>query len=772
MTSSKLSLLTVAILALYFGNSFSQIFDGSNRETWKTGFPGSGVGMTSPLADCTALTGCTKFSDAHPVVYIQTVSARSLVVGLAADTVDPSAVAKHFGIKGLNDLNNLTVESVGHSRVTVGFDENEKALTELRLHILLAQPLIGGQRYRLNLSVKELQTLEFAYLSGFITPSIQVNQLGYLPTSNKQAFAGNWLGTTGPMPIDEMSFTVTDSTSGQTVFQSELEKVTGKDAWSGNAVYRAEFSEVKTEGGYFLSIPGLGKSQTFRISKDVFRPVHRKVFRLFYHSRNSTAISSPWADPGFERPSGIAQELSALIHPAVTTSAFSSGEKAGSYKMIRRGWFDAGDYGQYVVNAAPVWYAFATGMDLMPSVFMSDDLNLPESNNGIPDMIDELEWGMDWLLDMQNTDNGGVYSRLVPLLWDEALPQDVTQPRYLFEITSHATASFAAMTALHARLLTRWNPQRAAHVLEASRSAWAFLENTRQWPAEGEVYQNPKDVHAGEYPDKSATDNRLWAAAELYRTTGELEFKKAFIDLLNDFNPDPTEGVTFKSQAMAAYWSMYKGLKENAQASETSMKKSDTLLQTQLAKVLVSAADWYLRKADEHPFNAPMHQHMPFTGWGSFAHSSRAILPLLQASAISGDRKYCSRAAEMSNPQLGANPQSVSYITGIGSRSPRHPLSMLSKFDKQRSPLNGIPVNGPHYHLPALWPSTRTVNDTYLPPIGEEVSAGQTSYPALRRYVDSFLLPPMSEPTVAEYAVTVVAYGLLTDEALLCAADR
>jgi hypothetical protein len=114
----------------------------------------------------------------------------------------------------------------------------------------------------------------------------------------------------------------------------------------------------------------------------------------------------------------------------------------------------------------------------------------------------------------------------------------------------------------------------------------------------------------------------------------------------------------------------------------------------------------------------------------------------------------------MSNPQLGANPQSICYITGTGSKSPRYPLSKLSQLSRGGLPMNGIPVNGPHYHLPALWPSTRAVNQAYLP---AEEAKPPDGYPTLRRYVDSDLLPPMSEPTVAEYAAVAVAFGLLSD---------
>jgi endoglucanase len=768
----RTSILFIAVIsAIVFGASCSRGADDPGRGVQKNRYFEPGIGITSPLIDCSPETGCKSFPDVYPGLYIQVVSARSFVVGLAADEIEASAAVSQIVLKSLGDLQPPMIESTGHSRVTVGFDESNNALNELRIHILLKEPMVRNQSY--SVSVTALPPLNFTYQADFISPSIQVNQLGYLPNADKRAFAGNWLGTAGPMPVDHINFDVVRSANGQVVFQGLLETVASHDAWSGNTVYRADFSEVQDEGEYILHIPGLGKSQPFDISMNVFKPAFKKVFRLFYHSRNSIAIRAPWADPGYERPAGIAANLSALIHPAVVTSAFADNEEAESYKKVWRGWFDAGDYGQYVANVAPVWHAFGVGMDLLPAFFSSDDFNLPESNNGIPDIIDELEWGMDWLLSMQNQRNGGVYSRSVPVLWDEALPHAVKQPRYIFEITSHATATFAAMTALHSRLVSEWDPERAALVLAASKAAWAFLEKTEQWPAETALYKNPKNVHAGEYADNSATDNRLWAAAELYRATGELKYRTAFIEIFGDVKIDPTERVSFKHQSMAAFWSMYRAQQEHKQTTNVAAAKHDSRLQDELAKILINAADWYLRKADEHPFGAPVHQYMKYTGWGSFAHSTRATIPLLQAWSITGKQDYCRRSAAMTNPQLGANPQSVSYITGLGKRSPRYPLSLLSRVDAQVAPLNGIPVNGPHYHLPAIWPSTRVVNDSYIPANAAEddIAGTYKSYPPLRRYVDSNLLPPMSEPTVAEYALTTVAFGLLSDGKLLCLAS-
>ena len=722
------------------------------------------IGVTTPLHECTAEHGCSPAPDGFPALYVQVVSDRALVLGLAAPPprLQSTEVVRIHSMEG--DSSQLPVERTGRSRTVVGFDRHGDALVEHRVHLLLKEPLAKNRRYRLDLAGDPPVSTGFIHAGGAVTPAIQLNQVGYPPVGRKRAYVGDWLGTAGPMPVDGSRFEIVDAESDEVALAGLLESVTTHDPWSGNAVYRADFGALQRPGRYFVRIPGIGRSPEFGIGDTVYAAVYRRVFRLFYHARNSTPVSAPWSDPGRERAGGVPAHLNALIHPAVGASPLGRGEKPYAYRAVGRGWFDAGDYGQYVVNAAPVWHAFGMGVDLVPGAFAGDDLGLPESGNGVPDVIDELSWGMDWLLGMQDPEDGGVYSRVAPERWDESLPGQVDQPRFLFEKTTHATVSFAAAAAIHARLLAPWYPDRSDRALAAARAAWDFVTRMPQWPPEGQRYRNPPGVHAGEYADTSATDNRLWAAAELFRATRDPRFLDACLAILADFTPDPTAGVTFRQQGLAAYWALHRALAEGGEEMTPLDDAAYRRLDAELRRVLVSAADWHLRKSEEHPFGAPMHQHRPYTGWGSFAHSSRAVLPLLQAWRISGDSRYRDAAASMTDPQLGANPQSISYITGTGWRSPAYPLSKLDQYKAAPGTVAGIPVNGPHFHLPALWPSTRAVNEAYLP---MENAAGQNAYPALRRFVDARPLPPMSEPTVAEIAVTAVAFGLLSDASRL-----
>jgi hypothetical protein len=646
----------------------------------------------------------------------------------------------------------LAATRLGVDRQAIGHVNDRTAITETRVHLLFPRALRDGLTYRLHAPATGLHGVAVTWQPNRVSGSIQINQVGYAPHARKLGYVGNWLGTAGPMPVVARRFAVVDASTGDTVLEGDLELRAAGDPWSGNDVYTADFSALDTPGYYRLRVPGLGRSDRFRIAPDVYDSVYRTTGRHFYHHRNSTPVSAPWAASGYERPGGIPARHDAVYHPSVATGPLGNGEPANGRHTVGGGWFDAGDYGQYIPNAAPVWYVFSAALDIAPQRFRDGDLNIPESGNGLPDLIDELDWGMDWALGMQDPADGGVYFRVASATWDSGLPHEVDADRLIAGKTSHATAAFAAMAAIHARLLADERPARAATVLTAARRAWQFLQTHAQWPAEGEHYRNPAGINAGEYQDPSALDNYLWAAAELFRSTGETNFHDAYVALAGRVDIDPTGVVSFKDQGMAAHW---------AYLMAPWPGRDDVLLE-RARDIFLAAADWRIRKMQEHPFYAPVHQYRGFLGWGSFAHSSRATLTLFQAWHLSGRRDYLEWAWETPHPQLGANPQSISYITGIGARSPHFPLSKLSQHDGIEAPLPGIPVNGPHAHLPAIWASTRTVNEAYYPAAMTPKPGGDDDgYPVLRRYTDSHYLPPMSEPTVAEVARTTVAFGLL-----------
>lgn len=744
--------------------------------------PPAGVdqaGITSPLGWAPALIAASQIAPkpAPGVRYLETRSDRAISLGLEGlDHAHVTADPGRYRLSSPTDPHYrepLGATGAGSDQQVVGLKGNRQPLIEARLHPLFPYPLQPGQDYRLDISSAQgadgrplgpaLAAIPVSYHPERISGSIQVNQVGYASHAQKFAYLGNWLGTLGPLPLDAAQFEVIAVDTGKAIFTGEARLRARADPWSGNDVYEADFSALTRPGRFRLRVPGLGISHDFVIGPEVYEPVYRTVMRLFYASRNGIPILAPWADAGYERPAGgVLSRLDGVFHANVGTSPLGRGEAPGGRHPVSRGWFDAGDFGQYVVNAGPVWYQIGAALDIAPGNFRDGDLGIPESGNGLPDVLDELEWGMDWLLTMQDTEDGGVYSRIASATWDSVPPYRIDQPRLIFEKTTHATAVFAAAAAIHSRLLRDYRPERAATVLKAAEAAWDYLQSHPQWPAEGDRYQNPKGIHAGDYADSSAQDNLLWASAELYRTTGRQSYGEAYRRRAQDLKVDVTSNISFKDQGLAALWAYLM----------TADSSSDPVLYQQARGAFLAAADWRIREGEAHPFRAPTHHAIQWAGWGSFGRSTAATLPLLQAYHLTGKDSYRDWAWLTPNPQLGANPQGISYITGLGALSPRFPLSLLSKLDDVAEPLRGIPVHGPHYHLPALWAEMRAVNEGYFPP--EKPSSPQPkdardyadAYPVLRRYTDSDALPPMSEPTIAEYAQVGVAYGLLRDEGL------
>jgi hypothetical protein len=648
----------------------------------------------------------------------------------------------------------IPVVRVGVDRQVMELGPNLRSVTRTRIHVLLATPLLPHELYRVSL--QPLATVATARFDPDArSRAIAVNQLGFVPGARKTALIGDWLGSAGPMPVEARTFRVVDP-RGATVYQGPLVLRRAADPWSGNDVWLADFTNLALTGRFRILVPGLGSSDPFEIRDDVYDSAYRSVMRVFYHHRNSTPIDAAHAAPGYARSGGVPGSLDAVYDRAVATSPFGRGEVAGEFRPVTHGWFDAGDYGQYVVNAAPIWFTVGLGLDLGARNFRDGDLAIPESGNGIPDVIDELEWGFDWMLSMQDAHDGGVYSRVASEQWDQALPAGIGRPRLIAEKTTHATASFAASAAIHARLLAKLRPQRAAVALAAARAAWRFVQTRAQWPAEGERYRNRAGMHAGEYNDVSAADNKLWAAAELLRTTGEPEFRAYFEGHFSEIKLDPTGDPTYADSAMAAVWAYLR--------SDDPSRDAGTVATAR--KAVIAGADWRIRQMDAHPWFAPTHPRRSLVGWGNFAHSARAALSLLQARTLTGDRRYAEAAWRAPDVELGLNPQGLCYITGLGTRSPRHPLSKLSTYSTAATPLPGLPVNGPHARLPGTWPTTRLVMAGYWPIPADDDNGDQgDGFPVLRRYTDSDQLPPMSEPTIAEVARVGIAFGLLRDGA-------
>jgi hypothetical protein len=658
------------------------------------------------------------------------------------------------------------VAAAGADRAAVGIEDSGRgAVVESRLHLLLPQALLPGQDYVLDLSAllgssgagpaEPLVTVRLDATA--VSDSLKVNQVGYLPDATKLGLVGNWLGDLGAMPVDATDFEVLDADTGAVVLTGALALRAAADLKSGEDVYAADFSALATPGRYRLSVPGVGVSHPFRIADDVYAEVWRTTMRVFYHKRNAE-LTAPYADPGFERV-GIDPLLDAVNHPILADYALSAGETPFAHRPITGGWFDAGDYGQYVHNAAPVWGLIGLAMDLAPAGHFTDgELGVPESGNGIPDILDELGFGMRWATQMQDTD-GGVYWRVSSAQWDMGLPADVSEPRFRYEKTTRATAQFAAMAAVYARLIAPYDAADANAALAAAEHAWQFANTAPVYPPEGTLYQNPAEYPGGgTYAVKSAKPDLLWAAAELYRATGDSGYQDAYRTLLTETAPD----LSAAPYSTFAHWAM----------TRANHPGRDILLVESARRGVMLAADIKLTRAAQDAYRSPKHPAIELTGWGNFSTSPIDALALLQGWHLSGEPVYLDTALQALDIILGANPQSRVYLTGIGAAPVQDPLDRISLNDANAEPLAGLAVGGPTWHLNASREPFIAVNAAYWPPAqpalgsdGKPDYAG--AYPVYRRWIDDHALIAMNESTVREWAAVAVAFGLVRDGASL-----
>ncbi|KAA6183161.1 hypothetical protein F2Q65_16360 [Thiohalocapsa marina] len=651
-----------------------------------------------------------------------------------------------------------TPVAVGSSRSAVEVAETGLGVrSESRLYLLLPEALRPGHDYHITLGPvrsasglpMENPSLELTYVEPAISSSIKVNQVGYAPYATKIAFVGNWLGNLGPMPVDGRDFYVVDADKGKHAYCGQLQLRAAHDPNSGEAVYTADFSALSTPGRYRVVVPGLGGSYPFEIRDDIYTDVYTATMRVFYHKRNTT-LTYPFADTGFERD-GILPALNALYHPVLADYPLSRGEIPFDFKPITGGWFDAGDYGQYIHNAAPIWGLIGLALDLAaPGQFGDGELGIPESGNGIPDVIDELGWGMEWALSMQDTD-GGVYWRVTPAEWDWLMPGDVLEPRYLYEKTTRATAQFAAMGAIYSRLIRPYDPVQADAVLQAALRAWSFVDTHPVWPPEGTLYENPDELPGGgTYPASSAKPDLLWAAAELYRTTAQPAYQDAVHRLLGEVNID----ITAAPYSTLPFWALV-----NANHGSR-----DPLLLQRAQQGLAAAADVMVERAAASAYRSPKHPFIPYTGWHNFAGSPIQSLALLQGHHLTGQPVYLDLAWQVVDILLGANPLSQTWLTGFGGKPVKDPLDRVSLSDDQDAPLRGLPVPGPIWHLPGFREPYIAFNKAFYPPEQPPTAEDwHSAYPVFRRYLDSHHLIPMNESTIREMAAIAMAFGLLRD---------
>jgi len=380
------------------------------------------------------------------------------------------------------------------------------------------------------------------------TADIKVDQAGYLPGAPKVA-----LVVSQTLAKD---FTVRRAGSDSVVFRGKLPRPV-QDADSGDLVQTADFTKLVKPGKYYLEVPGAGRSWDFTISPDVYARVFYLAMRSYYGQRCGTAVDLGPEFPGYRH---AACHLEGAYHP-------SSG-KTGPHASAK-GWHDAGDYGRYVVNSGITTGTLLWTWELYGERLRRVKLDIPESGNGTPDILNEIRWNLDWMLSMQDGDGGVWHKQTSERFCDFILPEKDTLVSYVIGTgqepykSSCATGDFAAVMAIAARAYRPFDEAYSQKCLRAARQAWTWLERYPDVP-----FRNPKGVSTGDYGDGNCRDEHLWAAAELWRATGGEDYERYFLEHFGEFrNTIRAAGPpSWADVAPLAMWTYALGHGKNAEA--------------------------------------------------------------------------------------------------------------------------------------------------------------------------------------------------------------
>jgi hypothetical protein len=363
-----------------------------------------------------------------------------------------------------------------------------------------------------------------AELSDFIV----IDQFGYRPGAQKTAVVRN--PKTGPDA--DLSFTpgniyhIVDETGGASVYYGAPEHKFDEDPHSGDEIWWFDFSSVDEPGRYFVyDEQKNARSFSFTIAEDVYNEVLKHAVRMFYYQR-----------AGFEKKAEFAGEAwtdaASHLGPGQDTQArsFHDKDNAAAERDLSGGWYDAGDYNKYTPWTARYIEAMLNMYRERPGAF-GDDYNIPESGNGVPDLLDEARWGMDYLLKLQEND-GSVIS--VVGLSHASPPSAAKDASYYGKVNTTSALGAARAFALGAVVFAEWDGSYAETLREAAERAWAWAEanpdvmyqnNSAEYGSSG-LAAGGQEIESDD--TGSRTENRLYAAMYMYEMTGDKTYLQQF----------------------------------------------------------------------------------------------------------------------------------------------------------------------------------------------------------------------------------------------------
>ena len=501
---------------------------------------------------------------------------------------------------------------------------------------------------------------------------VRVSQVGYLPTLSKVAI----------VVIDDASrpfetFVVRDVRTGEVAYEGTLGPPLA-DASSGDVVQHADFSALRAPGRYRVDVPGLGSSLWFDVGERVFHDALFATTRSYTLQRSATSFRDP--------VTGLALTAGHL-HDREARLFFGDAFHAeGDALDVLGGWYDAGDYGMYIPPSNVAVAQLLLAYEWHPAAFYAGQLAFPVGverfMDGAPDLLEEVRFNLTWMLTMQRPD-GAVYHKKSGLRWpsDTTLPVRDSQQRYVFGLSTFGTAGFAGATALAARVFADVDPAFADELLEAAERAFAYLEAN---PEPAFRFDEGQDQGSGPYRKDFDGEERLWAAAELLRTTGDPRFEAYIADhqALDALLDAPSQAISWVDASLLGQWAYV-----HAPAADPERRE-------RARRAIFAGAEAIVERVQTDGYHvslAPDQYH-----WASAKSAVGNGNVLLMAHALEANVAFVDAAFDQVAYVFGRNANAYSYVTGLGHRSPARIHHRIATATGIVPP--GLLVGGPNDH--------------------------------------------------------------------------
>ncbi len=568
------------------------------------------------------------------------------------------------------------------------------------------------------------------------TPLIQVNQLGYNPRASRRwAYVSGWMGSGGPAVLSglpseaEVLVEPVDPLSGRRSALTGLaiDARSGRDAEAGGEVRQIDLGDVPPAEGtrYRVRIPGVGVSFSTAVSEEAALRAFYVVARGMYHNRWCGDLSAEHTE--WSRPEDHCNAYF-VTGKSYRDGMFGSGTARTDERPVRGGHHDAGDFdirpfhvvvGQYLLRA----------FEMSSDRFTDGQLTVPESGNGIPDLLDEALWSLAAWQALQNPDGtirAGVESHRHPAGVYKAHADEL--PYWTYDPEPWHTAYVTALFAQASRLVRPFDEAKSAELEEAARAAYGS-------PITGRA---PEGI-------------RLYAASEMTALTGEARFEDDFVAIWRSM--DAHGGGAFDYFNVMQH--VYPGYFDRAQAladfvmgyaqSPVADPAIVDVIRTQLIRRADGTAASVLDSVHAHR-NGRASSDPP--DWGHTSSTGRHVDTIYQALELGGlppdkEQLYFDALSVSADYALGCNPRGRSYLTGLGTRTPNEPLHLdsLAFLKDGMPPVPGIPIYGPVRGIPGA---------SYYAPVKAALYPSFDARPSGRRVIDSRTAVVSSEFTIWE----------------------